>query len=212
MPAMETDVSPIGGKQRLLNAALKLAARDGTALASLGLRELAREAGLNHNTFYRHFESIEDLCKAAASTVAVQVMEGMKEIRRNAARHADASVGAAEYFLDFARDNPDLIVVGLRELHSSSTPFREALQQVISDIADESVEQIVSMKLVPGLETAALRQATLSITYYMLYRALDYLERPRQRRVIRDEMVSFMRAQFLGRVALERVSPPATRS
>ncbi len=194
------------GKQRLIEAAMRLAARDGTALSSLGLRELAREAGLNHNTFYRHFEDIGGLGQAAAEAVAVQVMAGMKEIRRNAAKHADATVGAADYMLDFARDNPELIIVGLRELHSNGSPMRKALQQVFADIAAESVEQIVSMNLAPGIPPEALLEATAAIAYNMLCRALDYLEKPRQRRAIRDEIVTFARAQFLGRAALHRAT------
>ncbi len=195
-----------GGKQRLIEAAFRLAARNGTSLASLGLRELAREAGLNHNTFYRHFATLEDLGHAAAAEVAGQLMAAIKEIRRNAARHADASVGVAEYFLDWARDNADLVTVGVRELHSTETPIRKAMQRVVHEIATESVEQIVSMRLVPGIEPDALLRATTSITHYMFYRALDYIERPRQRRAIRDELVNFMRAQFLGQLALQRTT------
>lgn len=204
---MESETStPLSGKQRLIEAAFRLAARNGTSLASLGLRELAREAGLNHNTFYRHFETLEDLGHAAAAEVAGQFMTAMKDIRRSAARHADASVGAAEYFLDWARDNHSLLVISVRELHHSESPMRKAMQRVIHEIATESVEQITSMKLVPGIQSAALLQATTSITYYMCYRALDYLENPRQRRAVRDDLVSFMRAQFLGHLALQQAT------
>lgn len=192
------------GKERLIAAAVRLAARDGASLSSLGLRELAREAKLNHNTFYRHFSDTNDLGRAAAQAVAAKVMAGMKEIRRNAARHADATVGAADYMLDFARENPDIVIVGLRELHSSGSPMRKALQEVFEHIAEESVAQIESMNLAPGISREALLQATRAIAYNMLCRALDYLEQPRRRREIRDEIVGFARAQFLGRASLQR--------
>lgn len=205
MDSLQTTAAatPPSGKQRLIEAALRLAAREGAALSSLGLRELAREAGLNHNTFYRHFGDLDELGQAAAASVATQVMAGLKEIRRNAARHADATAGSTDYFLDFVRDNADLIVVAMRELHSADSPMRRALQQVLKDIAQESVEQIVTMNLVPGIGRESLLQATSAITYYMLYRGLDYLEQPRQRRVIRDEIIDFIRAQFMGRLALQ---------
>ncbi|MGH8561539.1 MAG: TetR family transcriptional regulator, partial [Nevskiales bacterium] len=103
--ATQTATQPNGplpaGKQKLIEAALRLCARDGTTLSSLGLRELAREAGLNHNTFYRHFGDVNALSNAAAEQVAGRIMAGMKEVRRNAATHADATVGAAKYFLEF---------------------------------------------------------------------------------------------------------------
>lgn len=202
LPQVSTGMAD--GKRRLIEAAMRLAARDGTAFSSLGLRELAREAKLNHNTFYRHFEDLGELGQAAAAAVATQVMAGMKQVRRNAARHADATVGAADYMLDFARDNPELIVVGLREMHSSGSPMRKALQQVFDHIALESVEQIVSMNLAPGMDRDSLLKATWSIAYHMFSRSLDYLERPRERRAIRDEIVEFARAQFFGYAVARR--------
>ena len=190
------------GKRRLIEATLRLSAR-GTSISSLGLRELAREAQLNHNTFYRHFRDLDDLGLAAAEEVAGQVMAGMKEVRRNAATHADATVGAAEYFLDFVRDNPQPFIVGLREAHSANSPMREVMKKVFDEIAAESVEQITSMNLAPGLDRKMLLKATSAIAYYMFYRSLDYIEHPRRRSAIVDEIVSFARMQFFGAAALK---------
>ncbi|MGH8528737.1 MAG: TetR family transcriptional regulator [Nevskiales bacterium] len=190
------------GKRRLIDAALRLAAQGGS-LSSLGLRELGREAGLNHNTFYRHFRDTEELGAAAVHEVASTLMAAMKEIRRNAAKHADATVGAAEYFYDFVKDNPQPFIVGLRELHSASTPMRKVLKQVLHEIAVESLEQIVTMNLAPGMDHDSLLRATSAITYYLLYRSLDCIEQPRRRQQIVDETISFMRAQFFGAAALQ---------
>lgn len=194
---------PAEGKRRLIEAALRLAAQ-GTGFVSLGIRELAREAGLNHNTFYRHFRNMDELGAAATHEVAQDFMAAMKAIRGNAARHADATVGAAQYFYDFVLQNPQLFVVGLRELHSVSTPMRQALQDVIHEIARESVDQIVSMDLAPGMDESSLLPATTAITHYLFYRSLDCIERPDQKGVIIEETVRFMRAQFLGAAALQR--------
>jgi TetR/AcrR family transcriptional regulator, fatty acid biosynthesis regulator len=202
-PLVMQDVSAPNGKQRLIAAALRLGAR-GASVTGLGLRELAREAGLNHNTFYRHFRDADELGHAVAETVAAQIMEGMKEVRRNAVKHADANRGAAEYFLDYVRRNPDPFVIGARELHSSGTAMRRVMQDVLEQIALQSVEQIIEMGLAPGLEPATLARATRAITYAMLCRALDYLEQPGQRARIADELTEFMRMQFLGAVALQR--------
>jgi TetR/AcrR family transcriptional regulator, fatty acid biosynthesis regulator len=210
--AQEKPAAP-AGKQKLIEAALRLAARDGTALSSLGLRELAREAGLNHNTFYRHFADLEELANTMAVQVSDRIMAGLKEVRRNAATHADATVGSAKYFLDFVQENRDAFVVGLREIHSIESPMRRLMRQVLDDIAIESVEQITSMNLVPGVDAETLRQATSAIAYYMFFRALDFIEHPEQREQITDEIVNFSRAQFLGSMALRRAAPrPVTNT
>jgi AcrR family transcriptional regulator len=198
------DAAQPSGRQRLIEAAMRLAAREGAILSTLGLREIAREAGLNHNTFYRHFEDQDDLGRAAAEAIAAQLRQGLGQIRRNSARHADATTGAVSFFLDFARDNAELISVGLREVHCQNSPMRRILQRMLDDIAADNVEQILGMDLVPGLGREPLGQATAAITYYMFYRALDYIERPRKRAEISAEIVAFIRAQFLGRIALEK--------
>lgn len=200
------EAAPLSGRQRMIEAAMRLAAREGAILSTLGLREIAREAGLNHNTFYRHFEDLDDLGRAATEQIAAQLMQSFGQIRRNSARHADVTTGAVSFFLDFARDHADLIVVGLRELHGHSSPMRRIMQRTLDSIAASSVEQILEMDLVRGLSREALGQATSAITYYMFYRALDYLERPRKRAEISAEIVAYIRAQFLGRIALEQAA------
>ncbi len=57
------------GKRKLIEAALRLTA-GGRSFASLGLRELAREAGLNPNTFYRHFSALDELACEAVESVS----------------------------------------------------------------------------------------------------------------------------------------------
>lgn len=186
------------GKQRLIDAALKFCAREGITLSSLGLRELAREADLNHNTFYRHFNDLAELAQAAAEEVARQLMTGLRDVRQRAQKHADATRGSVDYFLAFVLEHPEPFIVGLRETHSLHSPVRRALQQVLDQIALESVDQITGLNLVPGVDHASLLQATRAITYHMFYRALDVIERPAQRRQIAEQIVHFIRTVFLG--------------
>jgi AcrR family transcriptional regulator len=196
--------SNVDGKRRLLDAALRLAGRDGVTLSSLGLRELAREAGLNHNTLYRHFRDTGELGPAVAEEVAEQLMAGMKEIRQRSAKHADATRGSVEYFLDFVKENPQAFIVGLRELHSASTPMRDILLRVLDTIALESVDQIMSMNLVRMQDRDTLFRVCLDITYYMFYRSLDFIERPKDRALIVKQMVDFIRLQFFGAIARQK--------
>lgn len=191
------DLAPEHGKRRLLEAALRLAARNGTGLSALGLREIAREAELNVNTFYRHFDGIEALGRGVAQSIATQLMAGLREIRVKAARHADATTASVQYFLDYVRRHPEPFAVGLRELHSAHSPMRPILQQVLAQVAEESADQIIELDLVPGAPRATLMQATTAITYQMFYRALDVIEQPAQRKRIGEELVWHIRAVFL---------------
>jgi TetR/AcrR family transcriptional regulator, fatty acid biosynthesis regulator len=201
--ALHTKPPHAAGKQKLIEAALRVCARDGVMLSSLGLRELARDAGLNHNTFYRHFGNIEELAEAAAGEIATQIMAGMKDVRARSEKHADATIGAVEYFLDFVQRSPAAFIVGLRELHGGTPRMRGIFLKVIDFIAQESVEQITSMNLAPGLSREVLLQTTTPIAHYMFYRARDLIDHPAERARITDEMVGFIRTQFFGALALQ---------
>jgi TetR/AcrR family transcriptional regulator, fatty acid biosynthesis regulator len=206
-PVVETTGAAVpDGKRRLIEAALRLTAQ-GTSFSSLGIRELAREAGLNHNTFYRHFENLEELTLTAARHISRQLMDGLRDVRARAARHSDATQGAVDYFFDLVARDPAPFLVGLRELHGGSLPIRRLMRQIVAEIAAESVEQIVEMQLAPGLSEESLLQVTQPITYYMFYRALEFLDAPEQRSRIARDTVRFIRQQFLGAMALEAAQP-----
>jgi TetR/AcrR family transcriptional regulator, fatty acid biosynthesis regulator len=201
-PARSTvDTPPLSGRQRLIDAALRLSARDGATLSSLGLREIAREAGLNHNTFYRHFDRPEELGEAAAEEIAAQIMAGMGEVRRRAERHRDATIGAVEYFIEFVLANADVFRVGIRELHSASSPMRPVLLRVLDAIAQASVEQIRERKLVPLEDTDLLFEVALDITRYLFAASLDIIERPKERKALALRYVAHIRRQFIGAIA-----------
>lgn len=190
------------GKQKLIMAALHIAARDGVTLQSLKLRELARQADLNHNTFYRHFDNLESLAEATIETIARQIVVGMKQIRTKARNHADATLGVVGYFLDLVLQNPDAFVVGVRELHNASSAIRPILNRVLDDIALESVAQITEMNLAPINNPDALFRLAREITYYMFCKSIEVIESPALRENLTQEMVHFIRRQFVGEIAL----------
>jgi TetR/AcrR family transcriptional regulator, fatty acid biosynthesis regulator len=200
------------GKQKLIDAALRLSARDGTTLSSLGLRELAREAGLNHNTFYRHFRRADELGQAAAEEVAAQLMSGIKEIRRRAARRADATLGVVEYFIDFVLGSPDVFIVGARELHSIASPMRAVLLRVLEDIARESVDQISAQDLAPLLPRELLFYVSLDITNYLFDHSLDVIDRPQNRKQLTAQFVAHIRRQFFGAMPIQQTRDRKPRS
>ena len=72
-----------GGKLKLIQAALRLITQS-RSLTSLGLRELAREAGLNPNTFYRHFKNLDEFGLQVLGYIAEDMKAGVRELRRMA--------------------------------------------------------------------------------------------------------------------------------
>ena len=189
------------GKRRLIEAALRLAARK-RSFGSLGLRELAREAGLNPNTFYRHFRDLDELGLAIIDEITGQLGTALREIRRSGADTGEVARRTVEYFFDFVRRNPVAFMIGGRELHGASPAMRRALRQVISDMARDMAEDIRAGGLVPDLDDAALAELTRMIVQQMSYLALEYLEHPKQRGAIVEQAVKFILMLIAGALAL----------
>ncbi|MCZ8014804.1 MAG: TetR family transcriptional regulator [Limnobacter sp.] len=191
------------GKRRLVVAALKLAARDGVPLNALGLRELAREAELNHNTFYRHFENLDDLARSTIEIIAQTIIDAMGTIRSKAASHADATEGLVNFFLDLVLRNPDAFTVGVREINTAFSPLRPLLVRVIDDIAKQSVVQIQAMNLVPLKDTTVFLEVAREISMQMFSAAVPLIKSPQQKKAIAEKLVQSIRRQFLGALAME---------
>ncbi|MGG2396888.1 TetR family transcriptional regulator [Pseudomonas sp. SH1-B] len=192
------------GKRLLMEAALRLTSTS-RSLSSLGLRELAREAGLNPNTFYRHFRDVDDLGLSVIGEITRLLRQPLRDLRREAAQRAVKEQGAmlptllgidlgrgrrvchetVQLFFDFVAAHPEAFIIGVRELHGASLVLREALRQVMDDFAEDMAEDIIEFKLLPGLVSeAAVRQVSGLISRSLFEQSLDYIGQPHRREAI----------------------------
>ncbi|KRW59973.1 TetR family transcriptional regulator [Pseudomonas sp. TTU2014-080ASC] len=192
------------GKQSLIDAALRLTSTS-RSISSVGLRELAREAGLNPNTFYRHFRDVDDLGLTIIRQIAAQLRQPLCALRREAAERAELSpsTGAklfgidlqrgrlvchetVELFFDFVEQNPEAFMVGVRELHGPSPVLRVALAELMHDFAEDMAEDIIAYKLLPDMLTRAqVLEISSLISRNLFQAALDYIGFPERRQAVR---------------------------
>ncbi|NQD94719.1 TetR family transcriptional regulator [Pseudomonas sp. CrR25] len=193
------------GKRLLLDAALRLTSTS-RSLSTLGLREMAREAGLNPNTFYRHFKDVDDLGLAVIRDVSSRLRQPLRELRREAALRAvqtrdgtwpkllgiDLGRGrrvcheTVQLFFDFVGANPEAFILGVRELHGASPVLRAALSEVMDAFGADMAEDILEFNLLPGsVEPAAVLQVSNLISRNLFQLSLDYLGQPERQAAIR---------------------------
>ena len=208
----QSDVAPLRdkltdapGKRQLMAAALRLSSSS-RSLCSIGLRELAREAGLNPNTFYRHFRDVDDLGMALIEDIAIQLRQPLRDLRREAAARAvrvgtedvpllfgiDMQRGrrvtheTVQLFFDFVDQHPTVFLIGVRELHGSSPLLRQALVKVMGEFAEDMALDILEFKLLPSnLEDAQVRQISQLVSHGLFGQVLDYLAQPERQAGIR---------------------------
>lgn len=205
------------GRQKLMEAALQLAATT-RSLASLGLREVARTAGLNPNTFYRHFKNFDDLGLAVIAQLSTELRQGLRERRLRAAqrglqlsdfndlqttlKQAQGIIGESILLvLDFVDEHKQAYIVGIRELHGSSPALRKALREVIDGIAEDMAQDVLGALKLPLLTSEDVREISHLVIRQMTFFSLDYLERPQQREQIRQQAERFVLLLFAGAFA-----------
>lgn len=208
---------PTSGRQKLMNAALELAAST-RSLATLGLREVARHAGLNPNTFYRHFKDFDELGVAMLEELGTELRQGLRERRLRPAEkgfrlsnyadlgealnEAQAIIGESiGLVLDFVTDHREAYVVGIRELHGSSPVLRAAMRKLIDDIADDMTEDVLGVLQLPMVEREVMHEISRLVIRQMTFFSMDYLENPDQRDHIRRQAERFILLLFWGAIA-----------
>jgi AcrR family transcriptional regulator len=210
------------GKRLLLDAALRLAAVS-RSLSGLGLRELAREAGLNPNTFYRHFKTVDDLGLAMIAEMAARIRQPLRDLRFEAAERAGQNTASkltfgvdlgrgqrvcsetVELFFHYAAQNPQAFIVGVRELHGSSKVLREALEQMMEDFANDMAEDLGKLQLLPSLEPTAVRQVSSMISRQLFQQSLEYIEQVERRPQICAQAQQQILMMFAGATVLQAV-------
>ncbi|MEH6540536.1 TetR family transcriptional regulator [Halopseudomonas aestusnigri] len=182
------------GKRALLDAAERLAASS-RCVTSLGLRELAREAGLNPNTFYRHFRDMEDLGLQLLRQSKSELRSALRALRRQASTEVEQGTGepgvskgravcrqTLRLYFDYVHTHRDRVLIALRELHGPSALLREELRRQMDEFADDMAEDIRELRLIPErVSPAQLRRVAGMVNRNMLYQSLDYLGDPERR-------------------------------
>lgn len=186
-----------GGKLKLVQAALRLIT-DTRSLTSLGLRELAREAGLNPNTFYRHFKNLDEFGLQVLGYIAEDMKSGVRQLRQMADTSEQASHDTVAFVYSYFLSNPAATTVAVRELHGPSAILRRALEGQLNASAREMAEDILERELVAGVEAALIHEISHMTIRYILFRAMDYIEKPDQREQIQRETERFINRQFRG--------------
>ncbi|PVY77530.1 TetR family transcriptional regulator [Tamilnaduibacter salinus] len=186
-----------GGKLKLVEAALRLCTKS-RSLTSLSLREVAREAGLNPNTFYRHFRNLDDFGLVVLGHLAGEMKQAVRELRQSAQTHDQAAHDTVRWVFGYFQENPAATTVAVRELNGPSSVLRRALENQLEASAREMAEDIIERDLVPGLDTATIHEISQMTIRYILFRALEYVEKPEQRERIQGETERFINRQFRG--------------
>jgi AcrR family transcriptional regulator len=189
------------GKKLLMEAAARLAARQGAT--SLVLREIAREAGLNHNTFYRHFDGLESMMQAIVESFGDQLRQGLSDARRTLRPGEIPTQKVIGWLFDFARSHSDLFIVAMRERFGPRGPVRDAVQRLLEQLTADAQRDLTMTGFLPDIDPDYMRRV-LAVSVNEVFRnCIEYLDEPRRRQELLAATQELFETLLAGAVMLE---------
>jgi AcrR family transcriptional regulator len=189
------------GKKLLMEAAARLAARQGAT--SLVLREIAREAGLNHNTFYRHFDDLEGMMQAIVESFGSQLRQGLSDARATLRPGEIPTQKVIGWLFDFARNHSDVFIVAMRERFGPPGPVRDAVQGLLAQLTADAQRDLTTSGFLPDVDPEYMRRV-LQVSVNEVFRnCIEYLEKPRRRQELLAATQELFETLLAGAVATE---------
>lgn len=136
----------------LLRATLHVAAAHG--FASLGLREVAREAGIAPTSFYRHFADMDELGRALINEFVGPVLTQLEaSVKQAAAAKTDVPTALVDAAFEAVAQDRELVRFLLAEQAGAFASFRANLREKLDALAQGL---LAASQCDPGMARAAV--------------------------------------------------------
>lgn len=160
----------------LLAAALALIGPH-RSVSTLSLREVAREAGIAPNSFYRQFRDMDELTVALIDLAGRSLRTIIGEARQRAASSERSVIRlSVETFIEQLRADDKLLHVLLREGSAGSDAFKQAVDRELNYFEDELRVDLIRLAAADGAvlhEPALASKAITRLVFAMGATAVD---------------------------------------
>ena len=194
----------------LLAAALRLIGPH-RSVSSLSLREVAREAEIAPNSFYRQFRDMDELAVALIDLAGRSLRKIVGEARHRMVTQRGIVRGSVEAFMEQLRADDKLLHVLLREGTVGSDAFKQAVDRELTFFEDELRSNLVRMAAAEDVvmhEPALVAKAITRLVFAMGAMAMD-LPPERDRELI-DQLTTMVKMIVSGAHAIAAKSAHQT--
>ena len=132
-------------KEELFQAALKLIGPQ-KSIAALSLREVAREAGIAPNSFYRHFKDIDELAIALIERSGVVLRQILLEARSKATPDISVIRTSVEIFIEQLDVDEGNLSLLLREGYTGSNSYKQAVDHQLNYFQQELQDDLIRLE------------------------------------------------------------------
>lgn len=185
-------------RQDLIDAALRLLGPH-RSVSTLSLREVAREAGIAPNSFYRHFRDVDELAIALIDLAGASLRDIIRQARMRVSAGNEVIRPSVETFMEQLESDAKLLHILLREGSTGSDDFKQAVDRELHAFEDELSGDLVRLAAQDGLTLHCPELASKAITrlvFAMGGAALD--ADSDERREISEQMIEMVRMIVIG--------------
>jgi AcrR family transcriptional regulator len=184
-----------------MEAALRLMS-EGRSFTGLGLREVAREAGVVPTAFYRHFRDMDELGLALVEEGGTTLRRLLREARRDGMPVSDVIRNSVQVYKSYLEEHPRQFLFVASERSGGSPVIRAAVRREVDHFTNEMAQDLRELNYLPHLSMETLQLICGLVVKVMLSAVADILDlRPNQPRVeaqLIDSFVRQLRLIFLG--------------
>lgn len=162
-------------REDLIAAALSLIGPH-RSVSTLSLREIAREAGIAPNSFYRQFRDIDELAVALIDLAGESLRRIVGAARHRMGSNRSIARSSVEAFMEQLRADDKLLHVLLREGSVGSDAFKKAVDRELTHFEDElrvDLERLAQRDSVEFSDPGLVAKAITRLVFAMGSAALD---------------------------------------
>ena len=132
-------------KEELFQAALNLIGPQ-KSIASLSLREVAREAGIAPNSFYRHFRDIDELAIELIDRAGHVLRQILHQARLKSSKQNSIIRSSVEVFIEQLDADEGNLSLLLREAYTGSASYKLAVERQLNYFQQELQEDLIRLE------------------------------------------------------------------
>ncbi len=185
-------------REDLITAALRLIGPH-RSVSTLSLREVAREADIAPNSFYRHFRDIDALAVALIELAGASLREIVRNARIRATEGGSTVQSSVRVFLEQIRADGKLLHVLLREGTAGSDAFKAAVDRELNHFEEELHADLVRYDIDSHRPLHQPRVVARAITRLVFALGATAMDRPASADAeLAEQMTAMVRMILLG--------------
>lgn len=185
-------------KEELFQATLNIIGSQ-KSIASLSLREVAREAGIAPNSFYRHFKDINELAIELIERSGLVLRQILHTARIKASKQSSIIRSSVDVFIEQLDADEGNLSLLLREGYTGSTQYKLAVEKQLNYFQQELREDLILIERINHSKLAHPDLVAKAITQLVFNMGAKVIDLPtEERKEVAEQTIIMIRMLLEG--------------